>query len=116
MKKLTKKQTALLDQIKTTGMCFNDFDVDLVIKALKDNANLWIDGVYDDDTLLLLPRKGQEDRLQLMAYKYTCADEIDLFDTGHRAAYLFNTVEQGPFVKGDISRIEKKPVVRLWWD
>lgn len=115
MKKFTKKQNALLSQIKSTGECFNDFDVSLVIKTLRCNASLWLDGVYDNDTLLLLPKKGKERQLRRLA-RYMHADEIDMFDTGHHAAYLSNTIEQGPFVKGDISRIEKKPVLRLWWD
>lgn len=105
MAKLTKKQKSVIDNLrKVEG--FNNFDPDIVVEILTDHANLWVDGIYDpqmDDTLYLYPRKGKEHQLEVMAYKYLDADEVDympLID-------YFAEPKEKTLAKGGL---------RIWWD
>lgn len=126
MDTINKVQELQLELMKLAS--FNDFDGEHVVKSLEENRHLWqavimdresyskeIDliklrdlpnGYWNVDVVYILPVKGKEDELHLLADKWG-ADEVE---------WIGSQVAQSLMGYGNRDEVNDKKLLRVWWD
>ena len=102
MKKLTKKQNALLTQVMRVED-YNEFDRTIIKRFLIDYSDLWSNGSISQDgtEIFLTPCKGKASYLYLLGCALR-ADEIGYIKP--------NTLVVGT------QKYQAGNLLRLWWD